>query len=205
MFTGIVDSMGRLEAMHKEGTNVVMDFSSSISDELRVDQSLAHNGVCLTVVQCGNGRHRVVAVRETMERTALGDLQAGDKVNLERCLRIGDRLDGHWVQGHVDDTGNCVDIQDVGGSWMFKFQYPPRHAALLVPKGSITVNGVSLTLVEVGPDFLTIAVIPYTYAHTTLGLLKAGQRVNLEFDLLGKYFLRQQSLGLPVQPIPEKS
>jgi riboflavin synthase len=197
VFTGIVETMGRLEAISKEGTNVVMDFSSSLSDELKVDQSLAHDGVCLTVVQCGHGQHRVVAVQETMERTALGDLQIGESVNLERCLRLGDRLDGHWVQGHVDDTGLCLEIQDVVGSWMFKFQYPPRHAALLVPKGSITVNGVSLTLVEVGVDFVTIAVIPYTYAHTTLGFLKPGQRVNLEFDLLGKYFLRQQSLGLP--------
>lgn len=195
--------MGQLEAKVEEGTNVVLDFASSISHELRVDQSLAHNGVCLTVVQCGEGRHRVVAVKETMDRTALGDLKAGDAVNLERCLRLGDRLDGHWVQGHVDDTGLCLDIQEVGGSWIFKFKYPSKHAALLVPKGSITVNGISLTLVSLGEDTFTVAIIPYTFQNTNLGQLQAGQRVNLEFDLLGKYFLRQQSLGYPVQVSPE--
>jgi len=186
--------MGLLTSMVEEGTNVILDFKSSLSDELKVDQSLAHNGVCLTVVRCGSGHHRVVAVKETMKRTALGDLKAGDAVNLERCLRLGDRLDGHWVQGHVDDTGLCTSIQDEGGSWFFTFQYPTRHAGLLVPKGSVTVNGVSLTLVDLGEDFFTVAVIPYTFQHTTLGQLQAGQRVNLEFDLLGKYFLRQQSL-----------
>ncbi|MBM3446208.1 MAG: riboflavin synthase [Bacteroidetes bacterium] len=194
MFTGIVESMGLLVSMVEEGTNVVLDLKSSLSDELKVDQSLAHNGVCLTVIHCGSGQHRVVAVKETMKRTALGDLKVGDAVNLERCLRMGDRLDGHWVQGHVDDTGLCTSIQDEGGSWLFTFQYPTRHAGLLVPKGSITVNGVSLTLVNLGADFFTVAVIPYTFQHTTLGQLQAGQRVNLEFDLLGKYFLRQQSL-----------
>ncbi|MBM3911765.1 MAG: riboflavin synthase [Sphingomonadales bacterium] len=194
MFTGIVESMGLLASMVEEGTNVVLDFKSPLSDELKVDQSLAHNGVCLTVVCCGSGQHRVVAVKETMKRTALGDLKVGDAVNLERCLRLGDRLDGHWVQGHVDDTGLCTSIQDEGGSWLFTFQYPARHAALLVPKGSITVNGVSLTLVDLGLDFFMVAVIPYTFQHTTLGQLQVGHRVNLEFDLLGKYFLRQQSL-----------
>lgn len=187
--------MGHLKAKVEEGSNVVMEFSSSLSDDLKVDQSLAHSGVCLTVVQCGQGMHRVVAVKETMERTALADWRVGDRVNLERCLRIGDRLDGHWVQGHVDDTGLCLDIQDLDGSWLFTFQYPSKHAALLVPKGSITVNGVSLTLVRVEQDRFVVAVIPYTFTHTNLGLLKVGQRVNLEFDLLGKYFLRQQSLG----------
>ena len=186
--------MGLLEAIVEDGTNRVLDFSSSLSYDLKVDQSLAHNGVCLTVVQCGEGRHRVVAVKETMERTALGTLKPGVAVNLERCLRLGDRLDGHWVQGHVDDTGLCTNIQDEQGSWRFTFQYPVQHAALLVAKGSITVNGVSLTLVEVGLDAFTVAVIPYTFQHTTLGQLQEGQRVNLEFDLLGKYFLRQQSL-----------
>ena len=186
--------MGLVEAMVEDGTNMVLDFKSPISDELKVDQSLAHNGVCLTVVRCGTGQHRVVAVKETMERTALGDLKVGDSVNLERCLRLGDRLDGHWVQGHVDDTGLCTSIQDEGGSWLITFQYPARHAALLVPKGSITVNGVSLTLVEVSLDAFKVALIPYTFQHTTLGQLQVGQRVNLEFDLLGKYFLRQQSL-----------
>lgn len=197
--------MGQLEAKVEDGTNVLMDFSSPLSDELKVDQSLAHNGVCLTVVQCGDGKHRVVAVKETMERTALGDLKISDRVNLERCLRIGDRLDGHWVQGHVDDTGLCLDVQDQQGSWIFTFMYPNQHGSLLIPKGSITINGVSLTLVQVNHDYFTVAVIPYTFTHTNLGLLKVGQRVNLEFDLLGKYFLRQQNLNFLSPAIPGKS
>jgi riboflavin synthase len=173
-----------------EGTNLVLTFESNISSELKVDQSLAHQGVCLTVVACDDHGHRVVAVQETLDRSTLGNLKVGDRVNLERCLRVGDRLDGHWVQGHVDATGLCIRKESRDGSWTFAFSFPAEHQPLLVPKGSVTVNGVSLTVVEVGEGTFSVAVIPYTFEHTTLGELEEGQGVNLEFDILGKYFLQ---------------
>ncbi len=173
-----------------EGTNLVLTFESNISSELKVDQSLAHQGVCLTVVACDDRGHRVVAVQETLDRSTLGNLKVGDRVNLERCLRVGDRLDGHWVQGHVDATGLCIGKESRDGSWTFAFSFPAEHQPLLVPKGSVTVNGVSLTVVEVGEGTFSVAVIPYTFEHTTLGELEEGQGVNLEFDILGKYFLQ---------------
>lgn len=161
-----------------EGTNLVLTFESNISSELKVDQSLAHQGVCLTVVACDDRGHRVVAVQETLDRSTLGN------------LKVGDRLDGHWVQGHVDATGLCIRKESRDGSWTFAFSFPAEHQPLLVPKGSVTVNGVSLTVVEVGEGTFSVAVIPYTFEHTTLGELEEGQGVNLEFDILGKYFLQ---------------
>ena len=190
MFTGIVEAKGTLLSRTIEGSNLVFAFESKISKELKVDQSLAHQGVCLTVVSCDEHTHQVVAVQETLNRTTLGDIQVGDCVNLERCLRMGDRLDGHWVQGHVDATGLCIRKESKDGSWSFEFSFPADYASLLVPKGSVTVNGVSLTVVEVRDNTFSVAVIPYTYEHTTLGELKEGQGVNLEFDILGKYFLQ---------------
>jgi len=190
VFTGIVEAKAKLVSRVQEGSNLVLTLESPLSQELKVDQSLAHQGVCLTVVAFDQQTHRVVAVRETLERTNLGDLQIGESVNLERCLKVGDRLDGHWVQGHVDATGTCLHVQAQDGSWTMEFAFPEENAPLLVPKGSVTVNGVSLTVVDVKENTFSVAIIPYTYAHTTLGELRAGQRVNLEFDILGKYFLR---------------
>lgn len=190
MFTGIVEAKAKLVSRLQEGSNLVLTLESPLSGELKIDQSLAHQGVCLTVVACDEHTHRVVAVQETLERTNLGDLQPGQSVNLERCLKVGDRLDGHWVQGHVDATGTCLGVDARDGSWIMEFGFPAEHAALLVSKGSVTVNGVSLTVVEVKDDRFSVAIIPYTYSHTTLGELHVGQRVNLEFDILGKYFLR---------------
>lgn len=200
MFTGIVETTGKLEAVQASGSGLEWLVSSPISGELKVDQSVAHQGVCLTVVHCDATTHRVVAVRETLDKSNLGLFKPGDPVNLERCLRMGDRLDGHWVQGHVDTTGLCVGIEDLDGSWSVTVEYPESYGALLVPKGSITVDGVSLTLVEAGRSQFKVVVIPYTFAHTTLGSLRPGHKVNLEFDLLGKYFLRQSQWRLESGP-----
>ena len=185
MFTGIVESMGVLESKQAHGTNVDFWFSSSFSDELKIDQSLAHNGVCLTVVEIKSPQYRVTAIQETLQKTNLGDLAVGQKVNLERCMPANGRFDGHIVQGHVDLTGVCTSIVTHDGSWEYHFQYPAGHVT--VEKGSICVNGTSLTVVESGLDTFSVAIIPYTYEHTIFHQMKVGDRVNLEFDILGKY------------------
>lgn len=193
MFTGIIEALGTVKGMRNEGSNTHFVVESGISDELKVDQSLSHNGVCLTVTKAGGQQHEVTAVEETLRRTALGELHVGDTVNLERCLRVGDRLDGHFVQGHVDMTATCTEVRDANGSWYFSFQFEPtekREGLLLVDKGSICVNGVSLTVINPTEDRFSVAIIPYTFEHTTFGNLKAGMRVNLEFDVLGKYISR---------------
>jgi riboflavin synthase len=185
MFTGIVESMGVLESKQALGTNVDFWFSSSFTDELKIDQSLAHNGVCLTVVEINAPQYRVTAIQETLQKTNLGDLTIGQKVNLERCMPANGRFDGHIVQGHVDLTGVCTSIKTHDGSWEYHFQYPAGHVT--VEKGSICVNGTSLTVVESGSDTFSVAIIPYTYEHTIFHQMKIGDRVNLEFDILGKY------------------
>jgi riboflavin synthase len=190
MFTGIVESMGRVHAMAQQQANVCFTVEAAFAHELAIDQSVAHNGVCLTVVAVQPPYYDVVAVHETLQRTNLQALRVGDALNLERCLRADARLDGHFVQGHVDCTGIVKSIGEDGGSWRFYFTYPQEHAALVVPKGSICINGISLTVVDADPHNLSVAVIPYTYAHTNLQFLKAGDSVNLEFDVLGKYVQR---------------
>ncbi len=195
MFTGIVEAMGRIAAVEAEGSNVHFWVESSISGTLRADQSVAHDGVCLTVVETRPGAHRVTAVRETLDKTALGAWAPGQAVNLERSLRLGDRLDGHFVQGHVDAVAACISKTDEGGSWRFTFRFPPEHAALVIEKGSVCINGISLTCFGVDADQFSVAIIPYTYAHTGFGTLRPGDAVNIEFDVLGKYFLRARSLG----------
>lgn len=190
MFTGIVETCGRIAELRKSGRNLSLAIESEIGHELKVDQSVAHDGVCLTVTEVEGNLHRVDLVEETLQRTRLGMLRPGDRVNLERSLRVGDRLDGHIVQGHVDATGRCERLIDREGSVLMEFSYPPDYRNMLVDKGSITINGVSLTLIDPGEARFRVTVIPYTLEHTTLGLLKAGEEVNLEFDVLAKYFAR---------------
>ena len=190
MFTGIVETCGRIAELRKSGRNLSLAIESEIGHELKVDQSVAHDGVCLTVTEVEGNLHRVDLVEETLQRTRLGKLRPGDRVNLERSLRVGDRLDGHIVQGHVDATGRCERLIDREGSVLMEFSYPPDYRNMLVDKGSITINGVSLTLIDPGEARFRVTVIPYTLEHTTLGLLKAGEEVNLEFDVLAKYFAR---------------
>ncbi len=196
MFTGIIEATGEVRQIRREGTNVHFTIASSVSEELKIDQSLAHNGVCLTVVALGEGTHVVTAIEETLVRSNLGDLQIGDSVNLERSMRSDGRLDGHIVQGHVDATARCTGVDTREGSWYFHFQYAPTPEHLLVDKGSIAINGVSLTVVNPSEDRFSVAIIPYTFEHTTFGNLKEGMRVNLEFDILGKYIARYAALYL---------
>ncbi len=199
MFTGIIEAFGRIAAIEREGSNAHFTIESPVSQELKIDQSVAHNGVCLTVVSVENGTHKVTAIDETLQRSNLGQLQVGDLVNLERAMRANARLDGHLVQGHVDVTGICTEVKTLEGSWVYKFDYPFQPEYLLVDKGSICVNGVSLTVVK--PDIsegnmahFSVAIIPYTFEHTNFKDLKKGDLVNLEFDVIGKYVARHLAL-----------
>lgn len=187
MFTGIVEAMGSLIRKEAKGTNVEFWFTSPYTQELKVDQSLAHNGVCLTVVEIDGDQYRVTAIDETLQKTNMGDVAIGQKVNLERCMAANARFDGHIVQGHVDLTGVCTEIKDQQGSWEYRFSYPASSGHVTVEKGSICVNGTSLTVVDSQDDSFTVCIIPYTYEHTVFHQLRVGDRVNLEFDILGKY------------------
>jgi riboflavin synthase len=195
MFTGIIEQLGSVVGVEDHGTNRDLFIRAAMTPELRVDQSVAHNGVCLTVVevtpdqQGQSGTYRVTAVLETLQRSNLGALKPGDPVNLERCLRVGDRLDGHMVQGHVDTVTECLSVTELDGSWTYSFRLP-QPAELLVHKGSICINGVSLTIAQLDDERFGVAIIPYTHAHTTFHALRAGDRVNIEFDVLGKYVQR---------------
>lgn len=190
MFTGIIEEVGQVLAHYPEGSNQHFWLSASFVDELSIDQSVAHNGVCLTVVEILNDRYRVTAVEETLLRSNLKDWQEGTAVNLERCMPASGRFDGHIVQGHVDTTAQCVEVNQRDGSWYFHFRHPQNAHYLTVEKGSITVNGVSLTVVDSQADYFSVAIIPYTYAHTNFAQIKAGSAVNLEFDVVGKYVAR---------------
>lgn len=191
MFTGIVETMGQVVALEKEGTNLHVAITSILAGELKIDQSVSHNGVCLTVTRLdGTDIHWVTAVRETLLKSSLGSLQPGDYVNLERSMKADGRFDGHIVQGHVDQVGHVAGIEDQRGSWQFDFQYDPAEENITVEKGSICVNGVSLTCFNSRDGAFSVAIIPYTYEHTTFGMLKTGDAVNLEFDILGKYIRR---------------
>jgi riboflavin synthase len=194
MFTGIIESLGRVSAIERDRSNVHFTVESPISHELKIDQSVSHNGVCLTVVGLGDGWHRVTAVEETLRRTNLGALRPGKPVNLERCLPMGGRLDGHIVQGHVDATAECTEVLETGGSWRFTFRYRPTPEHLLVDKGSVCIDGVSLTVVEPHDDLFSVAIIPYTWEHTNFHALQVGDAVNIEFDILGKYIARYLAL-----------
>lgn len=192
MFTGIVEDLGKVEALEKEGSNLHLSVSSSLCKELKIDQSVAHNGVCLTVVDIDLQKsiYKVTIIDESLKKSNLGELKLGDKINLERAAQLNSRLDGHMVQGHVDQTGTCSSITSQGGSWVFRFQFKKSDQTLIVDKGSICINGVSLTVVQCKDDWFEVAIIPYTYEHTTFHQLKEGDRVNLEFDIIGKYFLK---------------
>lgn len=190
MFTGIIESLGKVVEITAEGTNKHFCFASPISSELKVDQSLSHNGVCLTVTKVSDGKHWVTAVDETLKKSNLGLLNSGDEVNLERCMVANGRFDGHVVQGHVDQTGKCVSVEDANGSWIFKFEYDPANGNITVEKGSVSINGVSLTCFETKQNGFTVAIIPYTFEHTNFHSIKAGTVVNLEFDIIGKYVQR---------------
>jgi len=187
MFTGIIETLATVEKIEKENSNVHFTFSSKITGELKIDQSVAHNGVCLTVVELiGNG-YRVTAIDETLKRTNLGDLKVGDLVNLERCMPANGRFDGHVVQGHVDTTAVCKQINDLKGSWEFVFEHEKSKNNITVEKGSATINGVSLTVVESTETEFSVHIIPYTFENTNFKEIEPGQKVNLEFDIIGKY------------------
>jgi len=196
MFTGIIEATGLVKDVQHNGSNVELWIESAITHELKTDQSVAHNGVCLTVVEIKNDLYRVTAVEETLNKTNLGGWKPGDKVNLERSLKVGSRLDGHFVQGHVDATAMCIEKQVLEGSWLFRFRFPAEYAALVIEKGSICINGVSLTVFNVGNDECTVTIIPYTYEHTNFNAIEEGSKVNIEFDVLGKYLLRQKELAV---------
>ena len=190
MFTGIIEEIGKIVRIEREQANLHLYVKSSFTNELKIDQSVAHNGVCLTVVAIDGDVYQVTAIAETLAKTHLGSLQVGDTVNLERGMLLNTRLDGHIVQGHIDQTGTCTAIQEEAGSTRFTFQYDPSTGNVVIEKGSITVNGVSLTVVDATRDSFSVAVIPYTLAHTNLQHLQIGNIVNLEFDVIGKYVSR---------------
>ena len=192
MFTGIIECMGLVEKKVSNGTNISFWISSPLSADLKVDQSLAHDGVCLTIEAIDSGLHCVTAVQETLQKTCLGEWEPGKRINLERAMVLGGRLDGHLVQGHVDATGTCLTVENQGGSWLYHFSFPSNFAALIIEKGSICINGISLTAFQVDKDSFSVAIIPYTYEHTNIKDVKTGSRVNLEFDMLGKYIARKQ-------------
>ncbi len=190
MFTGIIETMGTIMRIEREGGNVHYSLSSNITHELKIDQSLAHNGVCLTVVAIHGNDYTVTAIQETLDKTALKQWAVGDKINLERAMRLGDRLDGHLVQGHVDEVATCTSIEDQNGSWLYRFSYNKDSKNITIEKGSICVNGTSLTVVGSTSYTFGVAIIPYTYKHTVFHQLQKGDLVNIEFDMVGKYIAK---------------
>ena len=191
MFTGIIEELGTVKKIEKNKGNLNLTIDASFTPELKIDQSIAHNGVCLTVISIKNNEYTVIAIKETLEKTNLGNLIPGDKINLERCMKIGDRLDGHIVQGHVDTTAICNKIETIEGSWIFSFEYPKKSISeMTVEKGSITVNGTSLTVVNSKDSKFSVYIIPYTFENTCFKYLKQGDQVNIEFDIIGKYVAR---------------
>lgn len=190
MFTGIIETLGTIQEIKKENTNLHISIDSSITDALKIDQSVAHNGVCLTVVAINGNQYTVTAINETLEKTNLSDWKVGDLVNLERAMLLGARLDGHIVQGHVDQIGICTSIEEANGSWIYTFQYDEKYNNITIEKGSINVNGVSLTVVNSKKNEFSVAIIPYTHEHTNFKNFKVNTKVNLEFDVIGKYVSR---------------
>jgi len=198
MFTGIIETLGTVKNLKKEGGNLRLTIESNISHELKIDQSVSHNGICLTVVEIKENQHEVVAIEETLNKTNLGSIQIGNKVNLERCMLVGSRFDGHIVQGHVDEKAICTQVETLDGSWTYTFSYSPNSKNMTVEKGSICINGTSLTVINSEDHTFSVAIIPYTYEHTNFHQIKAGDSVNLEFDILGKYIAKI----LAIQQIP---
>ena len=194
MFTGIVETLGIISDIKKDQENIHLTIQTNITNELKIDQSVAHNGVCLTVVNLFDDKHVVTAIKETIDKTTLGLWQIGNKVNIERAMKLGDRLDGHIVQGHVDQTAICTNIEDKEGSWEFTFEYDSTLNNITIEKGSITINGTSLTVVNSKKDSFSVAIIPYTYENTIFHTFEVGTKVNLEFDVVGKYIARMYEL-----------
>lgn len=194
MFTGIIEQLGTVESIAQNGSNITYTIHAAMAPELKVDQSLAHDGVCLTVEQINGNQYHVTAIEETIRKTNLLDWVVGKKINLERCMQMNGRLDGHIVQGHVDCTATCTDAKTLDGSWEYRFEFDPAFAALVIEKGSVAVNGTSLTCFNVSESAFTVAIIPYTYANTGIHQLQVGGKVNIEFDILGKYVQRTIAL-----------
>lgn len=194
MFTGIIETIGIVKEIIKEGDNLHFKIQSNITNELKIDQSIAHNGICLTVVAIDSDIYTVTAINETIKKTNINQLHSGDSVNLERAMKLGDRLDGHIVQGHVDQTGKCISIKEENGSWVFTFEYDKNLNNITIEKGSITIDGTSLTVVNSKENEFSVAIIPYTFEHTNFKNYKNGTIVNLEFDVIGKYVKRIQDL-----------
>jgi len=190
MFTGIIETVGEVVSLQKEGTNLRIRIQSNISAELKIDQSVSHNGACLTVVAVEGSTHEVVAIDETLKKTELGNWKAGSKINLERAMPANGRFDGHIVQGHVDATAICESIKEVDGSFLLRFSFAANTNVILVEKGSICLNGISLTIFEVDETHFSVGIIPYTWEHTNISALKEGNMVNIEFDIIGKYVQR---------------
>ncbi|MDO5970355.1 riboflavin synthase [Flavivirga aquimarina] len=195
MFTGIIEDIGVVSNLMEELDNLHISIKSNITAELKIDQSVAHNGVCLTVVNISGDEYTVTAIKETLDKTSLNTLKINDKVNLERAMKLGDRLDGHIVQGHVDQTATCINIEEANGSWIFTFSYDASLNNITIEKGSITINGTSLTVVNSKKDTFSVAIIPYTYKHTNFNTFEIGTIVNLEFDVLGKYVSKLVALN----------
>ena len=190
MFTGIIEAFGKVVTLEREMENLHITLESSLSKELKIDQSLAHNGVCLTVVKIVENNYTVTAIKETLDKSNLNELKVGDLVNLERAMKMNARLDGHIVQGHVDQVGYCTTVESNEGSWGYSFEYAQEQNNITIEKGSITVNGVSLTVVNSGKNTFSVAIIPYTYENTNFKAFKVGSKINLEFDLIGKYIAK---------------
>lgn len=197
MFTGIIETTGQITAISVNGTNKTFWISSPLSHEFKVDQSVSHNGVCLTVEEIKDNSHRVTAIAETLQKSNLDHWQNGDLVNIERCMLMNGRLDGHIVQGHVDTTATCISRRELQGSWEYRFRFPEQFAALIIEKGSISMNGTSLTIFNIGLNEFTVAIIPYTYEHTSIKNVYEGTVVNLEFDMVGKYLNRMATVSTP--------
>ncbi|SFB75270.1 riboflavin synthase alpha chain [Zunongwangia mangrovi] len=195
MFTGIVEEVGKIKNLIKKGTNLHIEVEAKMTPELKIDQSVSHNGVCLTVVSIKENSYTVTAIQETLNKTNLDSLFVGDLVNLERGMKLGDRLDGHIVQGHVDQTAKCIDVKDLDGSWQFTFEYDPRLNNITIEKGSVTISGVSLTVVNSERNSFSVAIIPYTFENTIFKKIEKGTTVNLEFDVIGKYVKRITELS----------
>ena len=194
MFTGIIEATGQVREVISTGSNKSFWIQSPVSNELKVDQSVSHSGVCLTVEEVAGGLHKVTAIDETLKKTNLASWNAGTIINIERCLAINSRLDGHFVQGHVDATGTCKKRVEKDGSWEFEFEFPKKFTELIIEKGSIAVNGISLTAFNVKKKSFTVAIIPYTFEHTNIKEITPGDAVNLEFDMVGKYIQRRLSI-----------
>ena len=194
MFTGIIEGFGKVMELNNDQENLNITLESTLTQKLKIDQSLAHNGVCLTVVDIKENQYVVTAVQETLLKSNLGNLKLGDFINLERAIKMNGRLDGHIVQGHVDQTGQCIGVDNKDGSWIYEFKYASEQGNITIEKGSITINGVSLTVINSGINSFSVAIIPYTYEHTNFKFMKVGDIVNLEFDMIGKYIKKIQSV-----------